>query len=367
MPGRPFVRLRVAMLSYRLPVEGEKRGGIERAADTLAHGLAERGHQVVVFSHDPRPAGAAYEVRPLPWKAFVNTWIGRRLTMGYLGNLLAVLPDYHDFDVVVAHGDSLLLGFLGKPVLRVMHGSARGEARSARSWGRRILQYGVYVQELTTATLQRGVVAVSENTRRDNPTIAHVIPHGVDRRVFHAVPDSKSPEPSVLFVGTLDGRKRGRLLLDAFTETVRPLYPAATLTIVGQKGPDRPGVIYRTGVSDAELAALYQRSWVYASPSTYEGFGLPYLEAMACGTVVVATRNPGSLEVLGDSEYGLMPADEIFGAVVAELLGDEARRVSLCGRGLRRAGEFSLDAMIEHYEDVLMELISTHARPVASH
>ena len=59
--------------------------------------------------------------------------------MGYLGNLLAVLPDYRDFDVVVAHGDSLLLGFLGKPVLRVMHGSARGEAQSARSWGRRIL------------------------------------------------------------------------------------------------------------------------------------------------------------------------------------------------------------------------------------
>ena len=286
--------------------------------------------------------------------------------MGYLGNLLAALPDYRDFDVVVAHGDSLLLGFLGKPVLRVMHGSARGEARSARSWGRRMLQYGVYLQELATAALQRGVVGVSENTRRDNPTIAHVIPHGVDRRVFHAVPDSKSPEPSVLFVGTLDGRKRGRLLLDAFTETILPLHPTATLTVVGQKGPDRAGVVYRTGVSDAELAVLYQRAWVYASPSTYEGFGLPYLEAMACGTVVVATRNPGSLEVLGDGEYGLMPSDETFGVVVAELLGDEARRVSLCGRGLRRAGEFSLDVMIEHYEDVLMELTSTHARPVAS-
>jgi len=355
------------MLSYRLPVEGQKRGGIERAADTLAQGLAERGHQVVVFSHDQRPAGAAYDVRPLPWQGFVDTWIGRRLTMGYLGNVLAVVPRYRDFDVVVTHGDSLLLGFLSKPVLRVMHGSARGEAQSARSWGRWILQYGVYAQELATAALQHGVVAVSENTRRDNPAIAHVIPHGVDRRVFHAVPGSKSPEPSVLFVGTLDGRKRGRLLLDAFSDTIRPLHPTATLTIVGQQGPDRPGVEYRTGVSDTELAALYRRAWVYASPSTYEGFGLPYLEAMACGTVVVATSNPGSLEVLGDGEYGLMPSDETFGIVVAELLGDEARRVSLCGRGLRRAGEFSLDAMIEHYEDVLMELTSTHARPVASH
>jgi glycosyltransferase involved in cell wall biosynthesis len=365
--AEPFTRLRVAMLSYRLPVEGQKRGGIERAADTLAQGLVERGHHVVVFSHDPRPAGAPYQVRPLPWKTFVDTWIGRRLTMGYLGNVLAVLPDYRDFDVVVAHGDSLLLGLSGKPVLRVMHGSARGEAQSARSWGRSFLQYGVYVQELATAALQRGVVAVSENTRHDNPTIAHVIPHGVDRRVFHAVPGSKSVEPSVLFVGTLDGRKRGRLLLDVFTDTIRPLHPLATLTVVGQEGPARPGVVYRTGVSDAELAQLYRRAWVYASPSTYEGFGLPYLEAMACGTVVVATRNPGSLEVLGDGEYGLMPSDEAFGTAVAELLGDEALRVTLCGRGLRRAGEFSLEAMIERYEDLLMELTSAHARPLASH
>jgi glycosyltransferase involved in cell wall biosynthesis len=248
-----------------------------------------------------------------------------------------------------------------------MHGSARGEAQSAQSWGRRILQYGVYVQELATAALQQGVVAVSENTRHDNPTIAHVIPHGVDRRVFHAEPGSKSPEPSVLFIGTLDGRKRGRLLLDAFTEIIRPLHPTATLTVVGQEGPPRPGVVYRTGVSDRELADLYRHAWVYASPSIYEGFGLPYLEAMACGTVVVATRNPGSLEVLDDGEYGLMPSDETFGTAVAELLGDEARRITLCGRGLRRASEFSLDVMIGHYEDVLMELTSTHVRPVASH
>ena len=71
--------------------------------------------------------------------------------MGYLGNLLALVPGYRDFDVVVAHGDSLLLPLTGKPVLRVMHGSGWGEAQSARTWGRRFLQYGVYAQELLTA------------------------------------------------------------------------------------------------------------------------------------------------------------------------------------------------------------------------
>jgi glycosyltransferase involved in cell wall biosynthesis len=284
--------------------------------------------------------------------------------MGYLGNVLALVPRYAEFDVVVAHGDSLLLWLLGKPVLRVMHGSARGEARSARSWGRWALQYGVYAQELATAAWQRGVVAVSENTRVDNRYVSHVIPHGVDRRVFFAAPGSKSTEPSVLFVGTLDGRKRGRVLLDLFSTIVRAAHPTATLAVVGERGPERPGVVYHTGVSDDELVELYQRSWVYASPSTYEGFGLPYLEAMACGTVVVATRNPGSLEVLGDGEYGLLPDDDAFGATVARVLGDEAERMAVAARGLQRASEFSLDAMLAHYEHVLLDLTSAHESPV---
>src|SRR4029434_5655087 len=96
-------RLRLAMFSYCLPLAGERRGGIERAAHTLADGLARRGHEVTVFTHDPKPECAAYDVSPLPWKSFVDTWLGRRLTMGYLGNVLAILPDYRDFDAIVMH------------------------------------------------------------------------------------------------------------------------------------------------------------------------------------------------------------------------------------------------------------------------
>ena len=70
---------------------------------------------------------------------------------------------------------------------------------------------------------------------------------------------------------------------------------------------------YRIGVDDAELASLYRRAWAYVTPSTYEGFGLPYLEAMACGTPVVATPNPGSVEILDHGKYGVLAADEEFG------------------------------------------------------
>jgi phosphatidylinositol alpha-mannosyltransferase len=364
MPHRP--RLRLAMLSYGLPVEGQKRGGIERAAHTLAEGLARRDHDVVVFSHDPKPAGAAYDVRELPWRRFVNTWAGRRLTMGYLGNVLALVPDYSEFDAVVAHGDSLLVMMTGKPVLRVMHGSALGEARSATSIGRCVLQLGVYGQELMTAALSRGVVAVSDNTTRDNPFIAHVIPHGVDESLFTPSAAEKSPEPSVLFVGAIDGRKRGRFLIDGFVKTIRPTHPDASLTIVGGTGPAHPGVRYLTGVTDAGLVELYRRAWVYASPSTYEGFGLPYLEAMACGTPVVASENPGSLDVLGEEGCALLPGDEDFAATIAALLGDGARRATLSAEGLRRASQFTLTRMLESYEKVLFDLTGVYVKSMAS-
>src|ERR671931_2380264 len=95
--------LRIAMFSYGLPVVGQKRGGIERVAHDLADGLARRGHSVTVWTYDPKPDCAAYEVCSLPWRRFATTWLGRRITMGYLGNLLAVLPGYGEFDVIVAH------------------------------------------------------------------------------------------------------------------------------------------------------------------------------------------------------------------------------------------------------------------------
>ena len=358
--------MKLAVFSYGLPVEGEKRGGIERVAHVLADGLAKRGHGVVMFSHDPKPAGATYEVRDLPWKSFVNTWFGRRVTMGYLGNILALQIDLRGFDALIAHGDSLLVSKGRTPVIRVMHGSARGEALHATSVGRAVLQWGVYLQELLTAFLSpSATVGVSANTRRDNPFVQRVIPHGVDTAIFHPLAIAKSPHPSIVFVGAIDGRKRGRFLLDIFERVIRPAYPDAELVFVGPKGPPQPRVTYVTGVSDSELASLYRRAWVCAAPSTYEGFGLPYLEAMACGTAVVATPNPGSLEVLG-SDYGGLVEDAAFAPALVKVLADESTRRSLEAVGLSRAGEFSLDHMLEQYEALLSELRGSHARSVVS-
>jgi glycosyltransferase involved in cell wall biosynthesis len=350
----------IAVLTYGLPRPGCKRGGIERVAHDLADGLARRGHHVIVYSHDPESPGAVYECRALPWRTFTESWAGRRVTMGYLGNVLALLPDIEHSDVVIAHGDSLLLPLRGKPVLRVMHGSALDEARTATSLGRRLLQLGVYGVELLSAAANPWTVGVSENTRRSNPLVRRTIPNGVNRARFRPS-DAKTARPTLLFVGALTGRKRGRWLIEQFTTRVRPAFPDAQLHIVCDSDPRVPGVWAHTGVTDEKLIALYQRAWVYVSPSTYEGFGLPYLEALACGTAVVATPNAGSREVLEDGAFGRLVADDSFADSVIELLGDERARRTLEQAGLERAATLDLERTVDSYESLIDEMVAGRA------
>jgi glycosyltransferase involved in cell wall biosynthesis len=344
------------MVSYGLPVAGEKRGGIEHVAHDLANGLARCGHEVLVWTYDPKPEFAAYEVRQLPGKRFYQTWLGQRIIMGYLGNLILLLPTYGNSDVILAHGDSLLLQLKGVPVVRVMHGSALGEALSAHTPWRCVMQLGIYLQEWLTSLLCPNCVANSYSTKRYYSFIRRVIPLGIDLNMFKPDPGSKTRDPSILFVGALNGRKRGRLLVEWFSREIRAVHPHAMLWMVVSQGPPAQGVTYFTGISQEDLATLYRRAWVYASPSTYEGFGLPYIEALASGTPVVATPNPGSKEILEDGRFGLLVRDSEFCGKICDLLSNAAWRDAMADNGLRRAQFYSLDNMVHSYETFLLDL-----------
>ena len=97
-----------------------------------------------------------------------------------------------------------------------------------------------------------------------------------------------------------------RDLAIAFVRDVLPAVPNARLYMVCRDAPANPGdgVTVLGQLSDAELAAAYQRSWAFCLPSDYEGFGIPYAEAMASGLPVVATPNIGARYVLNEGEAG---------------------------------------------------------------
>jgi phosphatidylinositol alpha-mannosyltransferase len=353
--------LRIAVLNYALPVPGRKWGGVDRVAHELADALARRGHSVTVFAHDPRPAGAQYSVEALPWRRFVSTWLGRRVTMGYLGNLLMLRVPTDGYDVAIVHGDSLLFPLAGLPFVRVVHGTALQEATSATSIGRFVLQSGIYLQELLSAATHRATVGVSHNTAAYNPFVRRVIANGVNRDVFHPDESARHRTPSLVFVGTLTGRKRGQWLLDAFKSIIRPAVPNAELHMVSAPGAPCEGVTYHEGVSDVVLAGLYRQAWLYVSPSTYEGFGLPYLEALACGTPVVATPNPGSREVQADGG-GVQCGDADLASTTIRLLQDGAARRALARAGLQIAARYDLTSVVDAYEALLWELANHRPR-----
>jgi glycosyltransferase involved in cell wall biosynthesis len=104
------------------------------------------------------------------------------------------------------------------------------------------------------------------------------------------------------------------------------------------------------------MAELYRSAWVFCMPSTYEGFGLPYVEAIASGTPVVTSSNPGAEEILGGGRGGLIVPDAEIGQALLQLLTSESRRSELAAAGLERARYFSWDAAIDRLEVIYREV-----------
>jgi phosphatidylinositol alpha-mannosyltransferase len=332
--------MRVAMLHVDLPPAG--RGGVAFQVDLLARTLAARGHEVVVFTTAGGPADGAYETRLVPVGG--PSW-SRRL-WGVARAFRAA--DLRDFDVVHAHGDDWLLGRRPRRV-RTFYGSAAAEALSARSAKRVAGQGFAYVAEWAAAAEATVSVAIARNNRRYLPVVRDVVPCAV-APAFHDVTPCPSPEPTVLYVaGTLGGRKRGRLVLDAFRE-VRAKWPDARLVLACPETADEPGVVHRPGLPTGALAALYAESWALCSGSAYEGFGVPYVEALAAGLPVVTTDNPGAGEVLDGGRLGVVTTPERLAADLVALLADEPRRAALSRDGRAAAARYAADAVAAAYE-----------------
>ena len=148
-------------------------------------------------------------------------------------------------------------------------------------------------------------------------------------------------QPTILGLGTIEPRKNLARLVEAW----RLLDGDVGLVLAGGEGwGDRPDLadsrIRQLGyVADGEIARLYRGASVLVFPSLFEGFGMPVIEAMACGTPVVASADPSLDEACGDAAVRVDPLDaEAIAAGVREAL---SRRDELVPRGLAHAARFS--------------------------
>jgi glycosyltransferase involved in cell wall biosynthesis len=231
------------------------------------------------------------------------------------------------------------------------------------------------------------VLGDSENTRNDiieflsvPPGKVEVLYPGVDE-IFRVVEDERVLSevsslygldfPYILTVGTVEPRKNLILLLDAYAALRKASDVPHKLVIAGGKGWLYEGVFRRVEelsldedviflgfVADQNLPALYSMADVFVFPSLYEGFGLPPLEAMACGTPVITSRTSSLPEVV--DEAGLMvPTNDpdMLTETIGRVLNDPGLGEDLAKRGVSQARKFTWQATGEKLLAIYQRLL----------
>ena len=345
--------MRVALFHATLPEPGRKLGGVELSVHRLANALVEKADcDVTVFSLSARPRDACYRHHQLfpRWHWLRRSRLGRLLVLPLLLNFTC----FGEIDLLHLHGDDWFYLCRPRLSLRTFHGSALWEARTATSWKRRLAQYLVFPLEKLSARLCRVSLVVGGTEPRLYRS-RHRVDMGVDCGRFY--PGPKSPSPRILFVGTWNGRKRGRYLYELFLRDILPYFPAAELCMVSDYCPTHPCVIVEKFPSDAALAQRYREAWVFAYPSLYEGFGIPYAEALASGTAIVCSPNTGADYVLEQGRYGVIAEEGQFASRLRELLTDSARRDALAQQGLTRATAFSWPVVAAQHREIYQQAL----------
>lgn len=235
------------------------------------------------------------------------------------------------------------------------------------------------------------VIAISESTKSDLLRIVEdvderkvsVVPHGVDKR-FQPIREAQRlaevrkkynlPKEFILFVGLIEPRKNLDTLVDAYAAD--SLSERFDLVLAGSRGWGYSGLLEKIAkssvkdrirmpgyIADEDLPALYSAAAAFVYPSLYEGFGLPVLEAMACGTPVITSSVSSLPEVAGDGALLVDPRDtDALASALQRILRDKEFRQDLSRRASQRAQLFTWEQTARKTLDVYKQVAGAERR-----
>ncbi len=318
-------------------------GGLRRYTEELSRALAtEFPHDVFTLISDqaftlPQPAPPNLRRGPLPHTRLECRWwtFGASLAMRRL-------------HAQVFHGVNFEVPYLNpRPSVLTLHDLSPWKNPAWHSDAARVRGRAPWLLRLGIATM---AITPSETIRREAIGFFGIAPDrivAVPLAPFAAEAGLRfhgSGTPYFLFAGTLEPRKNLQLLVETW-RSVRAQHPV-DLILAGRRRedgpsfPDEPGLRVLGEVTDAQLALLYAQALAFVYPSHYEGFGLPVLEAMQAGAVVIVSSDPALLEVSGGAALRADSPSDLAGLMRALLTQPD-----LCAdrraQSLRRAAQFS--------------------------
>jgi glycosyltransferase involved in cell wall biosynthesis len=290
--------------------------------------------------------GCLFDVRPMPlgvlWQQFAFAGAAERLQADVVWGPHGTLPASLRIPAIVSVHDLTSITLPAAHRLKT------------------ILSFNTFIGR--SLDLARKIAAVSRTTADEvsrrfalPASKIEVVPNGVSG-FFHPLPVPR--EEFILFAGTREPRKGLQDLATAWASLASPRPKLVIAGAAGWKSKELPGAEIAGYVTRDRLRDLYARCALFVYPSHYEGFGLPPLEAMACGAPVIAASGGAIPEVLGDAALLVPPGDpSALSTAMRRVLASRSLSEEMSAAGIRRAALFSWDRSAALFRELLEAVV----------